>query len=135
MRRYRYISCGLTDIDDPICYFRLISGREIKQLLELVRVSIPDDMVLIKYPGELYSTTDDTRQIKNLNPVPVINIKKGLDKKPVWVKRPELLKYPICDWYNILRIDYGLQGTSAGYYIPRQLFEEDLRRSRKWDCV
>ena len=89
-KRYRYISNGSARPSDQICKFRLIGGNQLKSLdcrfADVIRVAIPDDMVLEKWSCDSYSTTDDSRTFEELNYDIVVRINEGMvvrnDLKP-----------------------------------------------------
>lgn len=75
--RYRYITNSSCTPDSPISNFRLASHVEISRLTlyagrVFYRVEIPADMKLEKYSCDNYSTTDDSRKIRDLNYVRII---------------------------------------------------------------
>lgn len=70
MRRYRYILSECKP-SDSVNRFRLVSSAYIGALARepgrvYVRVWIPDNMKLYKKPNAVYSTTNDSRSIKEL---------------------------------------------------------------------
>ena len=70
--RYRFITCGTAKISDRVWDFRLVSGVEFGRLSKYpmktyYRINIPDDMTLIKYSCDGYSTTEDTRTLEELS--------------------------------------------------------------------
>jgi len=69
-KRYRYIGCGLCDIDNPIRYFRLLGGNQISSMSisTFIRIEIPDDMELEKYSYDNYSTVQSEIKLRDLNP-------------------------------------------------------------------
>lgn len=80
--RYRYITNSSCTPDSPISSFRLASHVEMSRLTlyagrVFYRVEIPADMKLEKYSCDNYSTTDDPRKIKDLNPVRIIVTWRG----------------------------------------------------------
>ena len=93
MKRYRYIGCGTTTLNDCVNEFRLLANRT-HMGGSCIRIEIPNDMELIKYTYDSYSTTGDKRLIKDLNPCAMIY------KNGRWVIQNELLKYPIHEWYK-----------------------------------
>ena len=97
MKRYRYIGCGATRLEGSISDYRLLSNRNYMGS-SCIRVEIPDDMELIKYSYDSYSTTGDRRLIKDLKPCAMI-CKNGR-----WVIQNELLKYPIHEWHEYVNI-------------------------------
>lgn len=75
--RYRYITNGSCTPDSPISSFRLASHVEMSRLTlyagrVFYRIEIPNDMRLTKYACDNYSTTEDSRLIRDLNPVRII---------------------------------------------------------------
>lgn len=75
--RYRYITNGSCTPDSPVSSFRLASHVEISRLTlyagrVFYRIEVPTDMQLTKYSCDNYSTTDDQRKIRDLNPVRII---------------------------------------------------------------
>jgi hypothetical protein len=68
VKQYRYILSGLVSPEDKVSRFRLIAGNMIKSEYvgaTAVRIPVPDDMVLEKWRGDCYSTTDDTRTMNS----------------------------------------------------------------------
>lgn len=83
--KYRYITCGTCKPSDPICHFRLISHRYIGSVQKeagsiYIRVRIPDDLQLEKWSCDEYSTTEDTRSIKELGYNYVVTMWNGKRK-------------------------------------------------------
>lgn len=75
--RYRYITNGSCELNARISSFRLASHIEISRCTLYAgktfwRVEIPEDMQLVKYSCDNYSTTDDQRLIRELSPVRII---------------------------------------------------------------
>ncbi len=88
-KRYRYITCGTCSPTDPVSNYRLISGTSMAHMSDGVRIEIPEDMKLEKWSYDCYSTTDDKRLIKNLNPKVMIRINMTLthfeDLQEAWL--------------------------------------------------
>lgn len=69
MKRYRYILNGTALGTDKISDFRLIAGNNISTPYNgevALRVIIPNDLKLIKYSSDPYSTTNDQRTLNEL---------------------------------------------------------------------
>lgn len=69
-KRYRYILSGIVSGDMRIDEFRLVSGNNLGSKEHgsvIVRVEIPDDMVLEKCSGDTYSIAVDDRLLSDLN--------------------------------------------------------------------
>lgn len=118
-KRYRYITCVDTNLDDPVSKFRLIGGSNMfpSSGWGTIRIEIPDDMVLEKWNCDPYSTTEDTRKIKDLNPCVSVRINGRR------VIRNDLLEHTKNDYSTILRNE-GYRLTNEGYtkksYEPRK---------------
>ena len=63
--RYRYILAANVKPSDPISAYRLISASNLGSADSAIRI-IVDDVDLIKYSCDCYSTTDDTRTLAEL---------------------------------------------------------------------
>ena len=74
--RYRYVLGGAEVLTKPISTLRLISSQALHQTPQItaIRILIPNDLTLNKAPGEIYSTTQDTRLINELSPILAIKI-------------------------------------------------------------
>lgn len=77
-KRYRYITCGLVSPDEPVNNFRLIGPSHLTPGNDGIRIELPDDIELEKYSCDTYSTTQDERTIRELNPVVMIRINNKL---------------------------------------------------------
>lgn len=69
MKRYRYILSGKATGEDKLSRFRLIAGNNIKPSYNgkvVIRVNIPNDVELIKYNCDSYSSTSDSRTLNEL---------------------------------------------------------------------
>ena len=90
-KKYRYISNGCAKPSDPISNFRLIGGNQLKSLdcrfNDVIRVEIPDDMVLEKYACDGYSTTEDTRTLEELKYNVIVRFKDGFVRRPDFEQR------------------------------------------------
>ena len=73
-KRYRYITCGVVSPDDLVSDFRLIGPSNLTPGSDGIRIELPDDMKLEKWNSDSYSTTNDRRTIKELNPAVMIRI-------------------------------------------------------------
>ena len=89
-KRYRYIMSGKCSPDDQVSDFRLIASNYLctNRGDSLIRIEIPDDMELEKYRCDTYSTTSDTRLIRDLNPVVLTHVLRSN-----WVRHEKLTKY------------------------------------------
>ncbi|MGN7324915.1 hypothetical protein ACTHPT_14695 [Bacillus altitudinis] len=68
-KRYRYITNGIALGQDKLSDFRLIAGNNIKASFDgdvALRVAIPDDLELIKFKSDPYSTTNEQRTLDEL---------------------------------------------------------------------
>ena len=75
--RYRYITNHSCTPDSPVSSFRLASHVEMSRLTlyagrVFYRIEIPSNMRLTKYSCDNYSTTEDCRLVRELNPVRII---------------------------------------------------------------
>ena len=77
-KQYRYITCGLVSPDDPIGNFRLIGPSNLPPGDDGIRIELPDDIKLEKESCDSYSTTDDKRLIRELNPAVMVRINNKL---------------------------------------------------------
>ena len=73
-KRYRYITNGSCTPNESVSSYRLIGGNNINHHLDAIRIEIPDDMELEKWSCDSYSTTEDTRLIKDLNPCVLVRV-------------------------------------------------------------
>lgn len=112
MRRYRYITCGAADLDDPVSNYRLIAGRNLLGN-EAIRIAIPDDLAIVKYPCDSYGTTYDGRKLRDLDPKAMAKIGGR------WKEVPWLLSVPMHRWHEFLR-EQGIRATLAGYVPAKQ---------------
>jgi hypothetical protein len=64
--------------DEPISNFKLISPNDMTPGADGIRIEIPDDIELEKLSCDPYSTTNDERPIKELNPAIMIRINNNL---------------------------------------------------------
>ena len=63
--RYRYILAGNVNPSDPISAYRLIGASNLGSASSAIRIVV-DDVDIIKYSCDCYSTTDDTRTLAEL---------------------------------------------------------------------
>ena len=71
-KRYRYIFCGVVNPEDKLSNFRLIAAGSAMAWLPFatcIRVEIPENVELWKYPTDSYSTSPTDISIKDLNPI------------------------------------------------------------------
>lgn len=73
--KHRYIELGAVRPDDPVCSQVMIGKMETSHLPHLLRITIPDDLVLFKQNG--YYKTKDTRPIRSLHPVHMVRDTNG----------------------------------------------------------
>lgn len=69
MKKYRYILNPYVLGTDKICEYRLIARNNIKSVYNgesIIKVNIPDDLILEKSRWDSYSTTEDKRIIEEL---------------------------------------------------------------------
>lgn len=76
-KRYRYITCELVSPDDHINKFRLIGPSNLTGD-DGIRIELPDDIKLEKWSCDPYSTTEDKRTIRELNPVVMVRVNNKL---------------------------------------------------------
>jgi hypothetical protein len=119
-KRYRYISNGGAKPSDPISNFRLIGGNQLKSLdcrfNDVIRIEIPNDMVLDKYSCDNYSTTDDTRTLEELKYNVMVRFKNGFVRRPDFEERKpdELILSDISD--RLLK---------EGYYLTNEAYLDE----------
>lgn len=97
MKRYRYILNGCVLGKDKICDYRLIAGNNIKPSYNgesALRVCIPDDLKLVKYSCDPYSTTEDKRTLDELG----YDILIWNERKKKWMKHNEFKGIRPCDF-------------------------------------
>ena len=64
--KYAYILSGIIDPDDPIKYYRLLSGNNMCDTSHCIRIRIPDDMKLTKLSCDTYHKTEDKRSLNDI---------------------------------------------------------------------
>lgn len=67
--RYRYILSGGVKPTDPIGDYRLVAANHIDPEyggMDVIRVTLPDDLVLEKWACDPYATTNDRRRLEEL---------------------------------------------------------------------
>lgn len=72
MPKYRYITCGTCRSIDKLSSFRLVGSFKEFRPSSAIRVTIPDNIKLDRYPYDGYSTTQSNIQIKDLNPIVIV---------------------------------------------------------------
>jgi len=107
MAHYRYILSADT-IDTLVRNCQLLAGNAVGTLAipNAFRISIPVDMTLQKWTFDLYSTTEDSRSLRELGAIPMVKIKGRWRHMPVlaeipldkWTEKMEELGYHNC--YN-----------------------------------
>lgn len=108
VKKYKYITCGMVDIQKPVSHYRLLSGNQIGTEISVLRIEIPEDLILL--PEDNYSVTDDDRLISELHPVVCIRrYQKGLKK------RPDLNNIPLHELSDYLQEHEHLYTTRFGY--------------------
>lgn len=124
-KRIRYILCGRADPDDPICHFRLVSAPMLSVNSDhgALRVILPEDLKLTKLSCDPYSTTDDTRTLRQLGAIPVVKVNgRWTEMSDLW---PD---YPPCEWFRVLYTK-GLYGTlSPCGYLHQGEYKKYLSR-------
>lgn len=89
-KRYRYITNGLCTPNDSVSSYRLIGGNNVSHHSSAIRIEIPDDMELEKWSCDSYSTTEDARHIKDLNPRVMIRVNMKMtcfdDLRKAWLE-------------------------------------------------
>ena len=109
MKRYRYITTGIASPSDKLSTFRLVGGNQLYGNLDAIRVTIPEDVELIKYDCDNYSTTECAYFLKDLNPKVMIRIngrfRENAELTSKWLYQ-ELAPHQFHDYME-----------SLGYYI------------------
>lgn len=72
--RYRYITTGVVSPIDKLSAFRLVGGNQLYGEFDAIRVTIPEDVELIKYDSDNYSTTECDMLLKDLDPKFLVRI-------------------------------------------------------------
>ena len=132
--KHRYILCGVVWESPEICNYRLIS-KPTYSLGHLIRVNIPDDLILESYTGDGYSTTDDKRTVYEL----------GCDCyilfNGCWRKFNYLKKFEPHQWFRVLEYIFGLQdcsdekvGWTDDLELWKKIFYEDERKELTIKC-
>lgn len=68
-KRYRYIVAGLCSPSDPVNKFSLLSKQVLAASYDhCIRIELPDDIKLIKYNWDDYSSTKSDMKIEDMNP-------------------------------------------------------------------
>ena len=85
--RYRYILSNPCVLNQPVSQLKLISSHVLHQTsqVQVLRILIPNDMILEKADGDRYYTTTDSRLVKDLSPVVAIKINNHW--KPQTIKK------------------------------------------------
>jgi hypothetical protein len=99
--KHRYIFCGVVWEDPCISNYRLISNTKYSHG-QLVRVNIPDDLIIDHYNGDSYSITSDMRSIHDLGCDCYI-MYNGKWRKFNWLKKIEPHQ-----WFKVLEHIFGL---------------------------
>lgn len=86
-KSYRYLLVGKADIDKPISDFQLISQNHFPSdtenpIVAAIRFLVPDDMKMTQKKGMYYSTTQDTRTLRELNAHLVVKINGRWKENP-----------------------------------------------------
>lgn len=124
--RYRYITCGTAMPDEPLSDFRLLAQSKMSTSDTAWRVILTDDVKLVKYACDEYSTTEDNRPLSAFQCIPVVRIHKK------WRPMPELANVRPCDWYLVLR-DKGYIGTvyPRTGYLKKEQYRQFIRESSR----
>jgi len=127
--RYRYILGDPSVLRRPISHFRLVSSYALHKMtqVQVIRIQIPDDMILEKLPFEIYSTTKDTRLISELKPV--IAIKINNHWKPQSLRKIAVNSDFAFVAEHMTEIGYKYD-AKIGYYKP-VIFKFTCLRTRK----
>ena len=122
--RYRYITCGTAMPDEPLSNFRLLAQNKMSTSDTAWRVILPDDVKLVKYACDEYSTTEDNRPLSAFQCIPVVRIHKK------WRPMSELANVRPCDWYLVLR-EKGYIGTVHPHtgYLKKEEYYRFVRES------
>ncbi len=108
--RYRYITMGMTDLDTPICNIPLRPANGIALYSAVWRVTVPDDVELVPVKGCRHSNTDDTRRVRELDPIPMVKVDGH------WRKMPPLANLPVYKWDDeLVRQGYRPISCSKGF--------------------
>lgn len=118
--RHRYIFCGVVWKIPQLKNYRLISSLK-HSLGQAIRVTIPDDVELIKYPCDSYSITECERTVHDLGCDCYI-LFNGKWRKFNWLKNIEP-----CWWFRVLEYIFGLHNCygSIGW-------TDDFKYYEKW---
>lgn len=122
--KYRYISiAGRNDSPNtPISKYYLCAKftREYTDIRSAVvlRITIPDDLIMEKLSCEDYSTTEDKRTLTDFETMPVMKLNGR------WRPVPKLKNHPYETWYTVIRDEMHLKGTpDTGFMTPSKYDE------------
>lgn len=76
-KRYRYITCGTCTPDDNVSDFRLVGPNNLGDQ-DGIRIELPSDFELEKWSCDCYSTTNDERKVRDLNPKVMVRVNNRL---------------------------------------------------------
>lgn len=114
MPRYRYITSGLTTLDSPVYNFLLLPGNMLSAAKKAIRITIPDNMELIKQHHPPCSITFDDRTLHDLDAMPIVKIMGH------WREAPALDKAPLYRWDKMLaELGYYPVSDQAIGYMPQ----------------
>ena len=132
--KHRYIFCGVVWENPKICNYRLIS-KPTYSGGQLVRVNIPNDLILDSYTGDGYSTTDDKRTVHELGCDCYILFKGR------WRKFNYLKKFEPHQWFRVLEHIFGLNncydekvGWTDDVELWKKIFYGDERKELTRKC-
>ncbi|WP_144468420.1 hypothetical protein [Bacillus pumilus] len=101
-KQYRYITNGIALGQDKLSDFRLIAGKNIKASFDgdvALRVAIPNDVELIKFKSDPYSTTNEHRTLDELG----YDVLIWSEKNKKWKVYNEFKGIRPCDMHSIRR--------------------------------
>lgn len=86
-KSYRYILTGTADIDSPICNYKMVSQNHFPTnqeypISQAIRFLVPKDMSIQQNRGLSYSTTTDTRTLKEIEAKIVVKINGRWKESP-----------------------------------------------------
>lgn len=116
MKKYRYILSGGVRMGDRVRDYRLIGGRNAGHAASMMRIPV-DDIELTKYSCDCYSTTRDTRTLRELGAELLIRINWQL------VPRNDLIP----DDDNEIILPPGRM-ESLGYHTAMRPWSDDRRQ-------
>lgn len=86
-KQYRYILTGYADFDSPICNYKMVSQNHFPDdtnnpITQAIRFLLPDNLKLKKVKGAFYSTTKDSRSLRDINAKIVVKMNGRWKESP-----------------------------------------------------